>query len=129
MWKTYARGFTHSERRIYRGQVFKESIPMSQITAKDAIAKAAKGEITVLDVREANELAASGKAAGAVHIPLALVALQAAEKLPAGKPIAVYCAVGGRAGMAAQALAGMGFEVHNIGGFGDWANAGGPVSR
>ena len=47
----------------------------------------------------------------------------------AGKPIAVYCAVGGRAGMAAQALAGMGFEVHNIGGFGDWANAGGPVSR
>lgn len=102
---------------------------MPQISVKDAIAKAAKGEITVLDVREANELQASGKAAGAVHIPLSLVALQAREKLAAGKPVAVYCAVGGRAGMAAQALAGLGFEVHNIGGFSDWANAGGPVSR
>lgn len=102
---------------------------MSKLTVKDAIAKAAKGEIIVLDVREANEVQASGKAAGAVHIPLSLVGLQAREKLPAGKPVAVYCAVGGRAGMAAQTLAGLGYDVSNIGGFGDWANAGGPVAR
>lgn len=102
---------------------------MAQISAKDAIAKHARGEITVLDVREASEVQASGKAEGAHHIPLSMVPLMAKDKLPVGKPVAVYCAVGGRAGMAAQALAQMGYEAHNIGGFGDWANAGGPVSR
>ncbi|KAF0171288.1 MAG: rhodanese domain-containing protein [Rhodobacteraceae bacterium] len=102
---------------------------MTKLTTKDAIARAAKGEITVLDVREAAEIAASGKAAGALHIPLSMVPLQADAKIAKNKPVAVYCAVGGRAGMATQALAKLGFEAHNIGGFGDWASAGGPVSR
>jgi rhodanese-related sulfurtransferase len=99
------------------------------MTPQDAIAKAARGEITLVDVREANELAATGTAAGALHIPLALIGLQAAEKIPAGRPVVLFCAVGGRAGMAAQALSGMGYEAHNIGGFSDWAQAGGPVTR
>lgn len=102
---------------------------MSKLTATDAIAHAALGSITLLDVREASEIAASGKAAGALHIPLSLVFLQAAEKLPKGVPVAVYCAVGGRAGLATQALVKLGYDAHNIGGFGDWAAAGGPVSR
>ena len=102
---------------------------MTKLTAKDAIARAAKGEITVLDVREAAEIAASGKAAGALHIPLAMLPLQADAKIAKNKPVAVYCAVGGRAGMATQALAKLGYEAHNIGGFGDWASAGGPVSH
>ncbi len=99
------------------------------MTPQDAIAKAARGEITLVDVREAKELAASGTAAGALHIPLALIGLQAAEKIPKTRPVVLFCAVGGRAGMAAQALSGMGYEAHNIGGFGDWAQAGGPVTR
>lgn len=101
---------------------------MSKLTAKDAILKAAKGEITVVDVREANEVQASGKAKDALHIPLAMIALHA-DKIDPAKPVAVYCAVGGRAGMAAQTLQKMGYDVHNIGGFGDWASAGGPVSK
>jgi len=103
---------------------------------KDIIAEAAKGALTVLDVREANELCASGQAAGAVHIPLALIGMKADPKSPdhdkrlsLDKPVAVYCAVGGRAGMAAQTLQRMGYRVMNIGGFGDWAAAGGPVAR
>ena len=102
---------------------------MTKLTAKDAVTKAAAGEITVLDVREANEILASGKAAGALHIPLAMVPLHAETKIATGKPVAVYCAVGGRAGMATQALVKLGYDAHNIGGFGDWAAAGGPVSR
>lgn len=102
---------------------------MTRLTASDAIAKAAAGDITVLDVREAAEIAASGKAAGALHIPLAMLPLQAEAKIARGKPVAVYCAVGGRAGMATQALVKLGYDAHNIGGFGDWASAGGPVSR
>ncbi len=102
---------------------------MSKLTVKDAIAKAAAGDIIVIDVREAAEIAASGKAKGALHIPLSMVPLQAEAKIAKGKPVAVYCAVGGRAGMATQALVRLGYDAHNIGGFGDWAAAGGPVSR
>lgn len=102
---------------------------MTRLTAKAAIAQAATGEITVLDVREAAEILASGKATGALHIPLAMIPLHAEAQIEKAKPVAVYCAVGGRAGMAAQALAQLGYDAHNIGGLGDWVQAGGPVSR
>lgn len=110
--------------------------PAKNITAADAVAFAAKGEMTVLDVREAAELAASGTAKGGVHIPLSLVPMKADPKAPdhdkrldPAKPVAVFCAVGGRAGMAAQALQKLGYDAYNIGGFSDWSAAGGPVSR
>ena len=102
---------------------------MTKLTATTAIAKAATGAITVLDVREAAEVKETGKAQAALHIPLAMVVLQAEEKIDKSKPVAVYCAVGGRAGMAVQALIKLGYDAHNIGGFGDWASAGGAVSR
>lgn len=102
---------------------------MTKLTAAVAIEKAAKGEITLVDVREASELQASGKAKDALHIPLAMIPLQAIDKISKSKPVAVYCAVGGRAGMATQALQKLGYDAHNIGGFGDWASAGGPISR
>jgi rhodanese-related sulfurtransferase len=109
---------------------------MANKSIQDVIKAAASGAITVIDVREASEVQASGQAKGALHIPLATLALKADPKSPdydariaQGKPIAVYCAVGGRAGMAATTLGRMGYEAINIGGFGDWAAAGGPVSR
>lgn len=108
----------------------------SDMTMQDVIAQAATGALVVIDVREANEVKASGQAAGALHIPLALLALKADPKNPDfdarlghGKPVAVYCAVGGRAGMAVQTLQRLGYSATNIGGFGDWAAAGGPVAR
>ncbi len=99
------------------------------------IAMAAAGEITLLDVREIGEVQASGLAAGALHIPLGLLPLKGDPKAPdfdcrlTGKPVAVYCAAGARAGRAAQFLQAQGIEAHNIGGFGDWVAAGGPVQR
>ena len=109
---------------------------MANKSIQDVIKAAASGAITVIDVREASEVQASGQAKGALHIPLATLAMKADPKSPdydariaQGKPIAVYCAAGGRAGMAATTLGRMGYEAVNIGGFGDWAAAGGPVSR
>lgn len=105
------------------------------ITAADCIAKAKAGEITLLDVRELAEVRASGMAEGAVHIPLGLLPLKADPKAPdfdarlSGKPVAVYCAAGARAGRAVQFLNSVGIEAHNIGGFGDWCACGGPVTR
>lgn len=104
-------------------------------TVPQAIDLAARGQITLLDVREAGELAASGTARGAVHIPLGLLPLKADPKAPdydarlAGKPLAVFCAAGARAGRAVALLQQFGHEAANIGGFGDWTANGGPVQR
>lgn len=107
-----------------------------RFTAVDAVALAAQGGITLLDVREGAEIAASGTAKGAVHIPLSIVPLKANPQAPdhdkrldPTKPVAVFCAVGGRAGQAAAVLERLGFTAHNIGGFGDWVAAGGAVQR
>jgi len=109
---------------------------MTVITSvPQAIALAAKGEIVLLDVREAGEIASSGTAKGAVHIPLGLLPLKADPKAPdydrrlAGKPVAVFCAAGARAGRAVSLLEQFGHEAVNIGGFGDWCGCGGPVQR
>lgn len=111
----------------------KSSAP--QPSLPQVIEMAARGEVLLLDVREVAELQASGTAKGAVHIPLSLVPLRADPKAPdfdarlAGKPIAVFCAAGARAGQAVQVLERLGHQAWNIGGFGHWAGAGGPVTR
>ena len=108
----------------------------SAMSAADAVAKLKTGDVTVIDVREAGEIAASGKAKGALHIPLSLVPLKADPKAPdratgldLAKPVAVYCASGMRSGSAVQVLKRLGYQAHNIGTIRDWANAGGAISR
>ncbi|MEC7761939.1 MAG: rhodanese-like domain-containing protein [Pseudomonadota bacterium] len=109
---------------------------MPTLSPKDAVEKAAAGEITLVDVRDHNELAMSGKAEGAVHIPLAVIRMQADPRSPdfhpeldLSKPVAVYCASGARSSMAAQVFEGFGFDVSNIGGLGHWQMAGGKIVR
>ena len=110
---------------------------VSRIAAKDAIARAAKGELLVIDIRDGSEIAASGKAKGALHVPLAAFKMrcdpsspECLAELSLEKPVALYCASGGRSQMAAQMLRDLGYaEVYNIGGLGDWISAGGAVER
>lgn len=104
------------------------------LSAADAVAKLKAGEITVIDVREAGEIAQTGKAKGALHIPVSLVPLKADPKapdcaVPQGKPVACYCASGMRSGNAVQVLKRLGYDAHNIGTIRDWAAAGGALSR
>lgn len=107
-----------------------------RLSVADAVAKLAAGEITVIDCREAAELRSGGTAMGGVHVPLSLLMMKADPKSPdhdkrldPARPVAIFCASGGRSGMAAQALQRLGYTAFNIGGFGDWCAAGGPVIR
>ena len=96
-------------------------------------AQVAEGKMLLVDVREVAEARASGVAQGAKLIPLSLLPLkcdprQPGCELPQGLPVAVYCASGGRSGMAADALARLGYgPVVNLGGLRDWAAGGGAV--
>ncbi|WP_240473565.1 rhodanese-like domain-containing protein [Thioclava indica] len=110
---------------------------VGKIDPKAAVAQAKAGELVVIDVREGMEVKSSGKAKGALHIPLATLKMKcdpsSPEKHPdldTSKPVALYCASGARSAGAAQMLAQMGYEtVYNIGGLYDWHGAGGEVER
>ena len=98
----------------------------SDVTPADALAAAERGEVLLLDVREQHEWDA-GHAAGALHVPLGRLHPDA---VPQDRPVVVVCHLGGRSAMAAQALAGVGDDVRNLGGGMDaWAAAGLPVVR
>jgi len=72
----------------------------------------------LLDVRSQEEFA-EGHIDGAQNIPVNELPGKMAT-LSADKPIVVYCAVGGRAKVAAAELAAAGFKVHNLGAMAAW---------
>ncbi|MEY2955976.1 MAG: rhodanese-like domain-containing protein [Gemmobacter sp.] len=106
-------------------------------SAADLVARHARGEVLLVDVRESAEVQASGIASGAVHVPLGRLAQVADPRNPAhdpafapARPVALYCASGGRSQVGCGILAQLGYrDVTNAGGLGDWAAAGGKVVR
>ncbi len=108
-----------------------------KITAAQAKDLMAKGHTLVVDVRDAPEVAQSGKIAGAVHVSRGMLEFRADPDLPShdknfakDKTIIVYCASGGRAALAGKMLKDLGYEkVYNLGGFKDWTDSGGAMSR
>ena len=107
------------------------------ISPREAIARQKNGGIVLIDVRDGSEVAVSGMAKGALHIPLSILAMkcdprsgECPAELQNGKPIVIYCASGMRSQRGAEALAGLGYEqVFNMGGFAGWVAAGGAISR
>lgn len=107
-----------------------------KISTAEAQEMIAKGAL-LLDVRDGTEVAATGKAAGALHISRGLLEFKADLSMPTAdknfaldKPIILHCASGGRSALAGKLLKDMGYEkVYNLGGFKDWVEAGGKVER
>ena len=103
----------------------------------DILADAAQGQTTLIDVRDMNEVKASGKIKGAKHIPLMQLANIADRRFPdfdndltSDRPIAIYCASGARSHMAKRVLKKLGFvTVQNIGGFDKVVAHGGQIER
>ena len=97
----------------------------------------AKGNTLVLDVRDAPEVANSGKVAGALNVSRGMLEFRADPESPyydknlsKDKTILVYCASGGRSALSGKLLKDMGYEhVYNLGAFKDWVESGGAVEK
>jgi len=112
-----------------------EAVP--RITVAQARELIATRDALVVDVRDAPEVAQTGKVAGAVHVSRGMLEFRADpttpmhdKKFDPSKPVILYCAVGGRAALCGQVLKEMGYpQVFNLGGFKDWAETGGAVDK
>ncbi|MCA1428568.1 MULTISPECIES: rhodanese-like domain-containing protein [unclassified Bradyrhizobium] len=107
------------------------SAAVPKITSEQAAEMINKGNTLVVDVRDAPEVAASGKIAGAVNVSRGMLEFRADPESPyhdkafdKGKTVILYCASGGRSALAGKLLKDMGYEnVYNVGGFKDWTGA------
>jgi len=108
-----------------------------KITPAQAREMMAKGNVLVVDVRDAAEVEATGKIAGAVNVSRGLLEFRADPDAPTHdknfareKPVIVYCASGGRSALSGKVLKDMGYgEVYNLGAFKDWVASGGAVDK
>lgn len=95
------------------------------------------GNVSLIDIREAEELKQNGKIEGSTHAPRGMIEFYADESLPYHKPefdkskrIILQCASGGRSALAAQTLKKMGYQnvAHLDGGIKAWKEAGFPIT-
>jgi len=106
-----------------------------RISPEEAKAMMAKGDVLVVDVRDAPEVQASGKVKGAMNVSRGMLEFRADPGVPYHDPaftkdktIIVYCASGGRSALSGKVLKEMGYDrVYNMGAFKDWAASGGEV--
>lgn len=96
------------------------------------------GHAIVVDLREPEELVASGRIPGAVHIPRGMLEFRFDATSPYHDPTldpasrtVLYCASGGRSALAADTLRTLGYTdvAHLEGGFSRWVEAGQPVEQ
>ncbi|MEM9318912.1 MAG: rhodanese-like domain-containing protein [Pseudomonadota bacterium] len=106
-----------------------------RISQQDAARMLLDGAV-LLDVRDAPEITATGKAEGAVSVSRGMLEFRADptselydDRLKPDIPVIIYCAAGGRAALAGKTLKDLGYaRVYNLGGFKDWVENGGAVA-
>ncbi|WP_085899309.1 rhodanese-like domain-containing protein [Kiloniella majae] len=94
-----------------------------------------QSNVVVVDVRDAQELKATGMVPGAINISRGMLEFKAdpttpmhQKELTRDKMIVLYCASGGRSALSGKVLMDMGYEnVRNLGAIKDWVDAGGDV--
>ena len=96
----------------------------------DVLAAQGRGDEFVLVDTRGDAAWAQGRAEGAIHLPTATIASRAADIIPAGTPVVVYCWGPGCNGSTKAAIefVKLGYSVREmIGGFEYWAREGLPV--
>ena len=90
----------------------------------------------IVDIRDAPELASSGRIPGSVHVPRGMLEFRADPESPyhqegfdPDRRVILQCASGGRSALAASTLKDMGYTnvAHLESGFKGWAESGRPV--
>lgn len=108
------------------------------IQTKEAIALAAAGRITLVDIRDIRERQREGFVPGSIHAPRGLLEFWVDPDSPYYKEVfggddtfVFYCAGGWRSALAAATVQDMGMErvAHVDGGFGAWKKLGGPIEK
>ena len=106
-----------------------------RITPAEAKEMMSRGDVLVVDVRDAAEVAKTGKVAGSVNVSRGMLEFRADPESPyhdksfdRNKTVILYCASGGRSALSGKVLKDMGYDkVYNMGAFKDWAESGGAV--
>jgi rhodanese-related sulfurtransferase len=103
----------------------------------DAVeAEVSSGQAVLVDLREAEELEATGRIPGAVHVPRGMLEFRADPSSPYHQApldpsarVILHCASGGRSALAAATLKEMGYQnvAHLDGGVNAWKEAGKPL--
>ncbi len=119
------------------GELVKEAkAGIENLTAAEVKSEMETSQVTLIDIRESNELTESGMIAGSVHAPRGMLEFYADPAFPYFKPefdknsrIILQCASGGRSALAVRTLQSMGFSniAHLDGGLKAWKEAGFPV--
>jgi len=104
-----------------------------RLSPRDCVQRVRNGEALLVDVREPGEWT-DGIAQSAQLLPLSDLTGARTQWKPFladanGREILLYCASGGRSGMAARLLVAEGVRAANTGGLGDWLDAGWPVAK
>ncbi|WP_210528884.1 rhodanese-like domain-containing protein [Rubellimicrobium arenae] len=108
-----------------------------RVPVEDAMKKHAEGNALFIDVRDSGAIAKTGTIAGAARVPRGFMEFAADDSSQYHNPVLkkdaeiyLVCGAGGQAALAGKTLKEMGFtNVSNIGGIGDWKNAGGPMEE
>src|SRR5574338_1364935 len=106
---------------------------IENLTPAEVKSELSKGNATLIDIRESEELKENGKIPGSVHAPRDMLEFYADASLPYHRPefdknkkIILHCASGGRSALAAATLKQMGYEnvAHLDGGIKAWKETG-----
>ena len=108
---------------------------VTRVPAAEGIKKHGDGKTLFIDVRDTAAIAKTGSIAGATRIPRGFIEFASDPATPYFNPVMqkdadiyLVCGAGGQAALAGKTLREMGFaSVTNVGGIGDWKEAGGPM--
>jgi len=110
---------------------------IENLTPEQVKDELSKGNATLIDIRESEELKENGQIPGSVHAPRGMLEFYADPSQPYHKAafdpekrIILHCAGGGRSALAVQTLKQMGYQnvAHLDGGIKAWKEAGMPVT-
>jgi rhodanese-related sulfurtransferase len=111
---------------------------IENLTPQQVVEELSKGNVLLVDIRDAEQLKQNGKIANSLHASRGMLEFYADAATPYHKPefdkdkrIILHCASGGRSALAAVTLKEMGYDqvAHMDGGLKAWKEAGLPTEQ